>query len=469
MPYLKFDSPADANKTTPKGFMLYMEKEDKEKGMDKELWFNEREDFITPHRIIEDIQRQKGLGKNDCRYYTGSISFSEEELIFLNRDDKKLKQFGKAFISEYASNFNKKLAANDVRFYLKLESNRYFKGTDKEVETGVRKAGDKKLGLNTHFHFITGRKSVDETKKLSPLSNHINTKSGAVTGGFSRDNLKARTEILFDTLFGYNRPIEQTYQHFKDVSTTKDFSKRTQAIERSVDKSQSLLKYDQMTIDEKKKKLNVLMNYIQHGQERAIGVIQMDSLTILKEAQIRSYNGDVYKALLNMNYRLKDGFQPKGEVTPFIIDYARFVGAPYNKLPDSLKEDRFMRFGQIINKKLPDNKKLDLEKLFKVEQQNQLNGKIYRALSEFNKLIATSDGMGDVNETVIALSEDKQSERVGIQETSAETQSTSSIKAMSSLIEEVLVSDVNSGNSGSSYKEEQKPKKKKKKYNRPKF
>nr|WP_319399016.1 DUF5712 family protein [uncultured Carboxylicivirga sp.] len=460
---MKFDTPSDSNKSSsPDGFLSYMEKEDREKGLDKELWFNEREDFITPHRIIEDIQSQKGLGKNDYWYYTGSVSFSEEELLFLNNDNKKLKQFGKAFISEYASNFNKGLAASDVRFYSKLESNRYYKGTDKEVQAGEKNAGDKKPGLNTHFHFIVGRKSRDDSKKLSPLSNHINTNTGAVTGGFSRDNLKERTEILFDNLMNYNRPIEQTYQHFKNVRTFKDFSKRTQAIEMSVDKSQSLLKYDQLTIDEKEKKLNVLMNYMQHGQERANGVIQMDTKAILKEAQKQNFNGDIYKALLNMNYRLKGGFQPQGDVTPFIIEYARFVGAPYSKLPDSLKEDRFTRFAQIINQRLPKGDKLDAVFLFKAEKSNGLNGRVYKALGEFNKLIKEGEVLQDANKVVIKLSQGK--DIVKVQEVEQEQKIESNKLSNDKLFNDIsssLIGNINISNSGAAYKEEQKPKKKK--------
>jgi hypothetical protein len=87
MPYVKFDTPTDANKTSPQGFLNYMEKEDREKGIDKEFWFNEREDYIPAYRIVEDIESQKGLTKNkDFRYYTGSISFSQEELAFIKND-----------------------------------------------------------------------------------------------------------------------------------------------------------------------------------------------------------------------------------------------------------------------------------------------------------------------------------------------------------------------------------------------
>jgi hypothetical protein len=471
MPYVKFDTPTDANKTSPQGFLNYMEKEDREKGIDKEFWFNEREDYIPAYRIVEDIESQKGLTKNkDFRYYTGSISFSQEELAFIKNDVRKLKAFGKKFISVYADNFNKGLSAKDVRFYLKLESDRYYKGTDSEVVSGKVKSGDKKPGNNVHFHFVTGRKSTDDKRKLSPLTAHVNTTSGAVNGGFSRDNLKEQTEILFDTMFYYNRPLEQTYRHMNNMSPGKDMTKRINSIKQTTAKEQSQLKYNYLSRVEKQKKLTVLMNYMQHGQRDSHeGSKLIDKKQILDEAQKRNFNGDVYKALLNMNYKLKNGFQPNQELTPFIIEYARFVSAPYGKLPDSLKKDRFMRFGQIINNKQPGDKKLDLEELFRVEQQNQLNGKIYRALGEFNKHMATKESRGDANETVIALSKEKQVKNINTQKENQETQSLSTAKTLSELMNEISIGNINNGNSSSAYKEELKPKKKKRKYNGPKF
>ena len=72
-----------------------MEKEDREKGIDKEFWFNEREDYIPSYRVMADLDSQKGLGKEEFRYYTGSISFSEEELAFLNNDYKNSNSLAK--------------------------------------------------------------------------------------------------------------------------------------------------------------------------------------------------------------------------------------------------------------------------------------------------------------------------------------------------------------------------------------
>lgn len=466
MPYVKFDTPSMANKATPAGFVAYMEKEDKLKGIDKEFWFNECDNYIPSHRIMEDIENQKGLGKNDTRYYTGSISFSEEELAFLNNDTKKLKQFGKAFIEEYANNFNKGLSARDVRFYLKLETDRYYKGTDLDVASGNKRTGMKKPGCNTHFHFIIGRKSWDEKKKLSPQSNHINTKTGAVKGGFSRDELKKRTEYLFDTMFKYNRPLEQTYQHYKSNCSRQDLKSRVKEKVLLADKTTSSLRYDYLTLEEKEKKLNVLVNYMQHGiNKNNANPISIDAKSILDEAHKRNYNGDVYKALLNMNYRLKNGFKPTGDVTPYILEYAKFTGAPYSKLPQSMKEDRFMRFVQIINKQLPKDDRLDSIKLFEIEKQNHLNGKVYRALGEFNKLLSNEGAPKGAQTVILESLREKHTTPNLSSEENAKHHDTNIGNAISSVLKEFSLGNLNVGSSS----DMEKPIKKKKRKPRRRF
>jgi len=465
MPYIKFDTPGDSNKLSPSGFISYMEKEDKEKGIGKEFWFNQEENYIPGYRIIEDIENQKGLDKNQFRYYTGSISFSEEELAFMQNDYTSLKKYGKAFIDIYAENFNKNLSASDVRFYLKLESDRYYKGTDKEVRNGQVKSGTKKPGsFNTHFHFITGRKSVDDSKKLSPNSNHIDTNSGAVTGGFSRDLLKERAEDLFDTMFKYNRPLEQSYKHLKNINTDKDLKVRVYAVDQSTQKSQSLLKYDYLSIDEKHKKLSVLMNYMQHGiKVDNSNKFSIDTKRVLHLAEERNYNGDVYKSLLNMNYRLKDNFQPESrDLTPYIIQYAKFINAPYKQLPDSLKEDRFVRFTSVINQKLPEDNKLNISKLFEKERQSNLDGNVYRALGELNNAIKNGKTLSNANNVVLTIAERYNYEKTEAHHPLSNAESNPSHSLTSSLLNDPALGSL-SINSGSGYKEEEDKLKKKRK------
>ena len=64
-----------------------------------------------------------------------------------------------------------------------------------------------------HCHLIVSRKDQANKKKLSPLTNHKNTKNGAITGGFDRVNLFQQTEQGFDKLFGYNRQQSESFDY----------------------------------------------------------------------------------------------------------------------------------------------------------------------------------------------------------------------------------------------------------------
>lgn len=59
-----------------------------------------------------------------------------------------------------------------------------------------------------YHHLIMSRKEQSNKKKLSPLTNHKNTKNGTIKGSFDRVNLfkqAAAEEEEEDKLFNYNR------------------------------------------------------------------------------------------------------------------------------------------------------------------------------------------------------------------------------------------------------------------------
>ena len=101
------------------------------------------------------------------------------------------------FVPEYAKNFNKELSASDIKFYGKIHFDR--SRSDNE--------------LNMHCHLIVSRKDQSNKKKLSPLTNHKDTKKGMVTGGFDRVSLFQQAERGFDKLFGYNRQQSESFDY----------------------------------------------------------------------------------------------------------------------------------------------------------------------------------------------------------------------------------------------------------------
>ena len=101
------------------------------------------------------------------------------------------------FIPEYAKNFNKGLSEEDIKFYGKI----HFDRSRSENE------------LNMHCHLIVSRKDQTNKKKLSPLTNHKNTKNGVIKGGFDRVNLFQQAEQGFDKLFGYDRQQSESFDY----------------------------------------------------------------------------------------------------------------------------------------------------------------------------------------------------------------------------------------------------------------
>lgn len=64
-----------------------------------------------------------------------------------------------------------------------------------------------------HCHLIVSRKDQSGKKKLSPLTNHKNTKNGAIKGGFDRVNLFQQAEQGFDKLFNYDRQQSESFDY----------------------------------------------------------------------------------------------------------------------------------------------------------------------------------------------------------------------------------------------------------------
>ena len=182
----------------------YLEHEDLErieKGIYTEGFFNLTEENLYKADVIEDIDTNIGqLLKTDAKFYAIHVSPSEKELKTMGNSEQEQAEAMKryireVFIPEYAKNFNKGLSAEDIKFYGKIHFDR--NRSDNE--------------LNMHCHLIVSRKDQSNKKKLSPLTNHKNTKKGAIKGGFDRTNLFQQAETGFDKLFGYQRDLQETF------------------------------------------------------------------------------------------------------------------------------------------------------------------------------------------------------------------------------------------------------------------
>lgn len=212
----------------------YLEHEDlerMEKGIYTEGFFNLTEDNIYKSTAIKDIDTNIGqLLKTDAKFYAIHVSPSESELramgnTELEKAEAMKRYIREVFIPEYAKNFNKELTASDIKFYGKIHFDR--SRSDNE--------------LNIHCHLIVSRKDQSNKKKLSPLTNHKNTKKGTVTGGFDRVNLFQQAEQGFDNLFGYDRQQTESFDYqnvMKNGSISEQFELQEQEIQSSERKTE---------------------------------------------------------------------------------------------------------------------------------------------------------------------------------------------------------------------------------------
>ena len=184
-------------------YLEYEDLERMEKGIYTEGFFNLKDDNIYKSKVIKDIDTNIGqLLKTDAKFYAIHVSPSEKELRAMGNTEQQQAEAMKhyireVFIPEYASNFYKELSASDIKFYGKIHFSRNRSSNE----------------LNMHCHLIISRKDQANKKKLSPLTNHKNTKKGTVTGGFDRISLFQQVEQGFDKLFGYQRQQTESFDY----------------------------------------------------------------------------------------------------------------------------------------------------------------------------------------------------------------------------------------------------------------
>ena len=188
----------------------YLEHEDLERmeqGIYTEGFFNLTGDNIYKSQVIKDIDNNKAqLLKTDAKFYAIHISPSEKELRAMGTTEQEQAEAMKRYIREvvipeYAKNFNKGLSEEDIKFYCKIHFSR-----DRSNNQ-----------LNMHCHLIVSRKDQSNKIKLSPLTNHRNTKKGAIKGGFDRTNLFQQAENGFDELFNYSRQLNESYEYYNTM------------------------------------------------------------------------------------------------------------------------------------------------------------------------------------------------------------------------------------------------------------
>lgn len=236
----------------------YLEHEDLER-MEKDIYtegfFNLTEDNIYKSKLIKDIDSNIGqLLKTDAKFYAIHVSPSEKELRAMGNTEQDQAEAMKRyireiFIPEYARNFNKELSALDIKFYGKIHFDRSRSNNEQ----------------NMHYHLVVSRKDQTNKKKLSPLTNHKNTKIGIIKGGFDRANLFQQAEQGFDKLFGYDRQQTESFD-YQNVMKNCSISEQLNLQKQDIQSDERKIEVDQNSNIENKKQVIKLSikNAIKH-------------------------------------------------------------------------------------------------------------------------------------------------------------------------------------------------------------
>ncbi|MDN3664068.1 MobB family relaxase [Algibacter miyuki] len=254
-------------------FAEYLEKENQglEQG-DAEHFFNQYADKIEAKEVVKEIDGNTAkLKRKEPKFYSITVSPSKYELRKLQNNSEDLKKYTKAIMHDYARSFNreingKPITVDDIKYFAKIEHQRTFKGTDKQVKEnqpfaakilelkheirkiennqigGDRKKlkaqiikleaeaphqqngkrivqGMKKGGNQSHIHIIISRKDASNSVSLSPGSKYkaseVMMNGKQIKRGFDRDSFFTKAESTFDKTFGYKRNYAEFYKSKK--------------------------------------------------------------------------------------------------------------------------------------------------------------------------------------------------------------------------------------------------------------
>ena len=293
--HIDFASPSNGtynNASSSRQLANYLEHEDlerMEKGIYTEGFFNLTDDNIYKSKVINDIDTNIGqLLKTDAKFYAIHVSPSEKELLAMGNSEQEQAQAMKryireVFIPEYAKNFNKELSASDIKFYGKIHFDR----------------SRSKNKQNMHCHLIVSRKDQANKKKLSPLTNHKDTKNGVIKGGFDRVNLFQQAEQGFDKLFDYNRQQSESFNYhntMKNSSIPKQIELQEQKIygEKKKETFQSDEKYNKIFCNLASKQDNKYPYNLQNSNDSLLSIFSLGdgnnyNTTLAEELQAQKH------------------------------------------------------------------------------------------------------------------------------------------------------------------------------------
>lgn len=255
-------------------FVNYLEKENEGREQEEmEHFFDQYGEEILAEEVVKEIDGNTAkLKKKEPKFYSITVSPSKYELRRLQNNSEDLKRYTRELMKEYVKCFNRDIngraiTVDDIKYFAKIEHQRTFKGTDRQVrenqtyatkilqlkhdirkiergeaagnierlklkigklekeaphqQDGIRIVqGMKKAGNQSHIHIIVSRKDASNSVSLSPGSKYkasdVEMHGKKVGRGFDRDRFFEAAEKTFDKTFKYERNFVETYKARKD-------------------------------------------------------------------------------------------------------------------------------------------------------------------------------------------------------------------------------------------------------------
>ena len=161
---------------------------------------------VSMETVISAIDSNKsGLHVEDAKFFSLILNPSDKEIAMLGSTrEEKMKSIGilvDKMMDRYAKGFNKEgvKTHQDLLYFYTIHE--YRENDDGTVRPGI------------HVHIIVSRKDKTGKYKLSPMTNHRSGSSGVIKSGFNRDSFYRDCERIFDTSFGYQRRISESYDY----------------------------------------------------------------------------------------------------------------------------------------------------------------------------------------------------------------------------------------------------------------
>src|SRR5690606_24462586 len=153
-------------------FVDYLEKENEGKPLpEMEHFFDQYGDEISAEEVIKEIDGNTAkLKKIEPKFYSITLNPSRRELKAIGDSPEALKRYTREAMKDYAKAFNrevdgKPVSVDDIKYYAKVERQRTFKGTDKQIRENQPYA-TKILELKQDIRSIECGEHTGSIKKL---------------------------------------------------------------------------------------------------------------------------------------------------------------------------------------------------------------------------------------------------------------------------------------------------------------